>query len=86
MTVTREQGEQLYAMGYRSENSPLDGPRAVLDAGLPGVYVTLTPDPQGCIHWAVWTKTHGRYVAGGSHDDALVAAGQATDWIKEEWQ
>lgn len=84
MSVTRADAEMLRAMGFRAEGSLLDGPRVVLDCD--GVYITLVPDPQGDIHWAVWTQGHGAYLMGGSHDSPVEAANQAMKWIEEEWR
>lgn len=84
MTVTREDSELLRAMGFRAENSLLDGPRVVLDCD--GVYITLVPDPEGEIHWAIWTQGHGAFLKGGSHSNAVEAANQAMTWIEKEWR
>lgn len=84
--VTRADAEALRAMGFRPENSLLDGPRVVLDDDEAGVYITLVPDPQGLIHWAVWTQSMGNYLAGGSHANAVVAADRARSWIQEDWR
>lgn len=84
MTITRADSELLRAMGFRGENSLLDGPRVVLDCE--GVYITLVPDPQGEIHWAVWTQSHGAFLKGGSHNNAVEAANQAMSWIEKEWR
>lgn len=85
MSVTAAQAEMLRAIGFRPEQSLLDGPRVVLDTDL-GVYVTLTPDPQGDIHWAVWTTDLGAFMSGGSHENALEAANQALQWIEKNWR
>lgn len=84
MSITRPDAEMLRAMGFRPENSLLDGSRVVLDCE--GVYITLVPDSQGDIHWAVWTQNHGAYLMGGSHDNAVEAANQALTWIEKEWK
>lgn len=84
MSVTQADVELLRAMGFRAENSLLDGPRVVLDCE--GVYVTLVPDPQGEIHWAVWTQQGGAFLAGGGHPNAVESANQAMNWIEKEWR
>lgn len=84
VSVSRADAELLRAMGFRPENSLLDGPRVVLDCD--GIYITLVPDPQGEIHWAVWTTSHGAYLKGGSHTNAVEAANQAMTWIEKEWR
>lgn len=84
MSVTQADAEVLRAMGFRAENSLLDGPRVVLDCD--GVYITLVPDPQGQIHWAVWTQGSGAFLAGGDHENAVESANQALTWIEKVWR
>jgi hypothetical protein len=84
MSVTQADAEVLRAMGFRAENSLLDGPRVVLDCE--GVYITLVPDPHGIIHWAVWTQGSGAYLMGGDHTNAVESANQAMTWIERVWR
>jgi len=84
MSVTQADAEVLRAMGFRAENSLLDGPRVVLDCQ--GVYITLVPDPQGEIHWAVWTQGAGAFLSGGHHSNAVESANQAMTWIEKVWR
>lgn len=86
MKIPVNESEQLYARGYRDQTAPLGGSRAVLDAGLPGVYVTLAPSERGNIVWTVLKHKSGTTVARGCEDTAIHAADKAASWILEEWQ
>lgn len=84
MNVTREQAEALRARGFRAESTLLDGPRVVKDYE-EGVYVTLVPDNQGRIHWAVWRSDDGALLSGNWALNAVLAADIAWEWISDHW-